>query len=100
MVYSGYKNDNWWWDKPAGAWVLLRENKLNEANDKLKKWDWTTCGASIAGEWDYLTWVEGYDWNEVWNHLYDLKTENWQTRAYVPIKSWWNEHWKNNWWHQ
>ena len=100
MVYNGYKNDNWWWDKPAGAWVLLRESKFNEATNKLKEWDWTTCGASIAGEWDYLTWVEGYNWDEVWNHLYDLKSENWQTWAYVPIKSWWNENWKHNWWQQ
>ena len=38
MVYNGYKNDNWWWEKPAGAWVLFREDKLNQANNKLKQW--------------------------------------------------------------
>jgi hypothetical protein len=99
MVYNGWKNnDNWWWEKPAGAWVLLRENKLDEASDKIKKWNWATSGASIPGDWDYMTWVEGQDWDEVWNHLLEIKTEDWDTSTHVPIKSWWNQNWKNNWW--
>ena len=98
MVYNGYKNETWWWEKPAGAWVLVREEKLDEANEKIKNWPWTTSGASFAGDWDYLAWVEGQNWDEVWGHLFEMKTENWQTSTFVPIRSWWNQNWKNNWW--
>ena len=98
MVYDGYKSDRWWWEKPAGAWVLLREKKMDEIPNKIKKWKWTTSGASIPGDWDYITWIEGQNWDEIWSHLNEIKTENWQTSAFVPIKSWWNQNWKNNWW--
>jgi hypothetical protein len=98
MVYNGYKKDSWWWEKPAGAWVLLREQNLDEATWKIKNWNWTTSGASIPGEWDYMTWVEGQNWDDVWNHLLEMKYQNWQTSTYVPIKSWWNKNWKDKWW--
>jgi len=100
MVYNGEKKDNWWWwEKPAGAWVLMRENKTDEAKDTFKKWDWMNSEASIPGEWDYISWVGGKNWDEVWNHLYDLKKGKWQTEAQVPIKSWWKQSWKDNWWY-
>ena len=83
---------------PAGAWILIRENKLDETSDKIKKWNWMTGGASILGEWDYISWVGGENWEDVWNHLVELKGENWQTHPYIPIKSWWNQKWKDNWW--
>ena len=99
MVYNGCKKENWWWERPAGAWVLLREDKLDEVNSKIRNWNWATSGASIPGDWDYITWVTGENWNEVWNHLSELQSENWQTSTYVPIKTWWNQNWKNNWWY-
>ena len=77
---------------------LLKENNLDEATGKIKNWNWTTSGASIPGEWDYMTWVEGQNWDDVWNHLLEMKYQNWQTSTYVPIKSWWNKNWKNKWW--
>ena len=98
MVYNGCKKDNWWWEEPAGAWVLLREDKLDEANTKIKKWNWATSGASIPGDWDYITWVAGHNWDEVWTHLNEMQHEKWQTSTIVPIKTWWNQDWKNNWW--
>jgi hypothetical protein len=99
MVYKGYKNENWWWEKPAGTWVLLKEKKLEETTNKTRKWDWMTSGTSIPGEWDYMAWVAGETWNEVWDHLFEVKSEKWQISAQIPIKSWWNESWKNNWWY-
>ena len=98
MVYNGFKNDNWWWEKPAGTWVLYREKKLNETPDKIRKWNWMTSGASIPGDWDYISWVAGENWDEVWNHLTELKNQNCETYPCVPIKSWWNQHWKEKWW--
>ena len=99
MVYDGFKHDNWWWwEKPAGTWVTFRENKHHETPEKIRKWNWMTNGASIPGEWDYISWVSGENWDEVWNHLFELKKENWETYNYVPIKTWWNQNWKNNWW--
>ncbi len=96
--YNGHKNDNWWWEKPAGAWVMMREGKLDEAQDTIKKWDWMTSGASIPGDWDYISWVGGKNWDEVWTHLNEIKKGNWQTTTHIPIKSWWKESWKDNWW--
>ena len=98
MVYNGNKNDTWWWEKPAGAWVLTREENFNETQEKMKKWDWMTSGASIPGEWDCISWVGGKNWDEVWNHLAEMKKGKWQTTTHVPIKSWWKESWKDNWW--
>ena len=98
MVYNGHKNDNWWWEKPAGAWVMMREGKLDETQDKIKKWNWMTSGASIPGDWDYISWVGGKNWDEVWNHLNEIKKGKWQTTTHIPIKSWWKESWKDNWW--
>jgi hypothetical protein len=98
MVYTGFKNDKWWWEQPAGAWVLLRGNKLDEPDQKIKQWDWTTSGASIPGDWDYISWIGGNSWDEVWKHLMEIKSENWQETSFIPIKSWWNEKWKDCWW--
>ena len=64
----------------------------------MQKWDWITSGASIPGDWDYISWIQGKDWNEVWDHLWQLKKEKWETVSQVPIKSWWNQGWKDNWW--
>ena len=98
MAYSGYKKDNWWWEKPAGTWVLLRDDKISQTTEKIKNWDWATSGSSIPGEWDYIAWIQGNNWDEVWNHLLEMKNTNWQTMTQVPIKSWWNQKWKDNWW--
>lgn len=100
MVYNGYKNDYWWWDKPVGTWVLIKENKLNETHDKIRQWNWMTSGASIPGDWDYLAWIGGENWEEIWGHLLELKAENWETSTQVPIKSWWNQSWQEKWWCQ
>ncbi len=98
MVYNGFKTEKWWWESPAGSWVLIREHMLQDPQ-KLQKWNWITSGASIPGEYDYISWVTGNSWDDVWNHLMELKTENWETVPTVPIKSWWNERWKDyGWW--
>lgn len=98
MVYNGQKQNYWWWEKPAGAWVLTKETKLNETQEKMKSWDWMTSGASIPGQWDSISWVGGNNWDEVWNHLSEIKKAKWQTTAHIPIKSWWKQSWKDNWW--
>ena len=98
LVHDGYKNKNWWWDKPVGAWMLLKENTLDETTNSMEQWDWITSGASIPGDWDYMAWIEGDNWDDVWNHLMELKGRNWKTSALVPIKSWWNQAWKDKWW--
>jgi hypothetical protein len=98
MVYNGHKRNNWWWEKPAGAWVLIKENTLNETSEKIHQWDWMTSGASIPGEWDYISWVAGENWEDVWHHLIEIKNENWYVHPYVPIKSWWNQQFKDKWW--
>jgi hypothetical protein len=98
MVYNGHKKDNWWWDKPYGAWVFVRENRLNETYDKSHNWHWMTSGASIPGDWDYMAWVQGENWDDVWNHLLEVKSSTWESWAQVPIKSYWNQNWKDKWW--
>ena len=98
MVHNGYKNGTFWWEHPVGAWMLLKENKLDETLKAVPNWDWVTSGASIPGDWDYIAWIEGNNWDEVWNHLMEVKSGQWRTSALIPIKSWWNQNWKHNWW--
>jgi hypothetical protein len=98
MVYHGFKNGGWWWEKPAGTWVMAREHQLEETAHKLKNWDWTTSGASIPGDWDYITWIAGENWDDVWNHVTEFNSQNWETSTLVPVRSWWNQNWKDKWW--
>ena len=100
MVHQGYKTNHWWWEKPVGAWVMMKEDQLDESSNKVPQWDWITSGASIPGDWDYMAWIEGDNWDDVWNHLMDVKTGNWRTAALVPIKSWWNKNFKEHWWQE
>ena len=100
MVHEGYKKESWWWERPVGAWMLFKENKLDDTTRNITKWDWITSGASIPGNWDYMAWVEGNNWDEVWNHLYEMKNGYWRTAALVPIKSWWNQTFKNKWFNE
>ncbi|MFO8077164.1 MAG: Lrp/AsnC ligand binding domain-containing protein [Thermoplasmatota archaeon] len=100
MVHQGYKTNRWWWEKPVGAWMLMKENQLDESVNRVSQWDWITSGASIPGDWDYMAWVEGENWDDVWNHLMDVKTGDWRTAALVPIKSWWNQDFKDKWWQE
>ncbi|MDG6219345.1 MAG: hypothetical protein QCI00_07880, partial [Candidatus Thermoplasmatota archaeon] len=73
---------------------------LDETLEHMPNWDWVTSGTSIAGDWDYMAWVEGNNWDEIWNHLMELKSTEWRTSALIPIKSWWNQNWKYNWWQE
>jgi len=98
LVHDGYKNNKWWWDKPVGAWMLLKENRLDDTSKNMEQWDWITSGASIPGEWDYMAWIEGNNWDEIWGHVMEIKSSEWRTSAIIPIKSWWNQSWKENWW--
>jgi hypothetical protein len=99
LVYRGYKNGGWWWKKPAGTWTLIRGGKMDGDFDKLKSWNWITSAVSIPGNWDYLLWLEGDSWNEVWEHVMTLCTqEHWDTLTHVPVKSWWNDSWEHKWW--
>jgi DNA-binding Lrp family transcriptional regulator len=98
LVHQGYKKGGWWWEKPVGAWMLLKENKLDETTYALKNWQWITSGASIPGDWDYMAWIEGERWDDVWSHLMEAKAQHWRTSALIPIKSWWNHNWEYNWW--
>ena len=75
-----------------------KENRLDETSRTIANWEWITSGASIPGDWDYMAWVEGDNWEEIWNHIMEIKSGQWKTSALIPIKSWWNQNWKNNWW--
>lgn len=97
-VHHGHKNGSWWWDWPAGAWVLWRDNKLNGSWKKTTNWKWAVSSASVPGDWDWVTWVGGKNWNEVWNHVLDFQKPGWQTTTLVPVRSWWNKSWAKNWW--
>ncbi len=98
MVHNGYKNQNWWWNKPTGAWVMFKENKLDETSQYVPKWDWVTSGASIPGDWDYMAWIQADNWDELWHHLMETKQTNLKTTAVLPLKTYWNKNWEQNWW--
>lgn len=97
FVYKGMKNGRWWWDWPAGAWVLLRGPKLNGSMKQLTKWDWMVSLASVPGDWDCVAWAGAKNWDEVWKEIWDLNASGWQTQTLVPIRSWWNKSWKAEW---
>jgi hypothetical protein len=98
FVYKGLKNGKWWWEWKAGAWTWLRSPHLNGEMKQLTKWPWATSVASIPGDWDYLAWVGGKDWDQVWGNIWSLNKGGWHTETLVPLKSWWNKSWKNGWW--
>ena len=98
MVHNGYKNQNWWWNKPTGAWVMFKENKLDETSQYVPKWDWITSGASIPGDWDYMAWIQADNWDELWHHLMETKQTSLKTTAVLPLKTYWNKTWEQNWW--
>jgi len=100
MVHNGFKTQGWWWDQPVGAWMLLKESTLDDTTNNMPNWNWVTSGASIPGEWDYMAWVEGNNWDDIWNHLNEMKSTQWRTQALIPIKSWWNKSWKENWFYK
>jgi len=98
FVYKGMKNDKWWWDWAAGAWVMVRSPHLNGEINQLSKWNWATSAASIPGDWDYVAWIGGKKWEEVWDHIGEMNKNGWHTQTLVPLKSWWNKAWKDSWW--
>ncbi|MFA6029126.1 MAG: Lrp/AsnC ligand binding domain-containing protein [Elusimicrobiota bacterium] len=98
LVYKGTKDAKWWWEWPAGAWVLLRSPHLNGEMRSISKWNWATSVASIPGDWDYLMWNGAKDWDKVWSNVAEMNRVGWQTETLVPIKAWWNKTWKNAWW--
>jgi hypothetical protein len=98
FVYSGYKNKWWWWQKPYGAWIAVRGNNIEEDYKKLQNWDWVTSVTSIPGTWDYLSWVWGDTWDEVWNRVVEVNSKTWETLTLVPVRTWWNKNWETKWW--
>lgn len=97
-VHQGWKNGLWWWEKPAGAWVLWRNKNITQWPKQTKKWHWVISSASVPGDWDCFSWIAGNNWNEVWNHVWEFNKAGWETQTLVPVRSWWNKTWKKNWW--
>lgn len=98
FVYEGIKNGHWWWEKPAGTWVFVRDAHLNGRLKKIKEWPWVVSAVSLPGSWDYLLWVWGDKWEDVWTRIWELNQSGFQTLTKVPIQSWWNQSWKSKWW--
>ncbi|MFA6003292.1 MAG: Lrp/AsnC ligand binding domain-containing protein [Elusimicrobiota bacterium] len=98
FVFKGMKADKWWWEAKAGAWVFLRSPHLNGEMSQLTKWPWVNSVTSVPGDWDYMMWAGGKDWDQVWSHVGQLNTAGWQTETMVPLRSWWNKSWKKDWW--
>lgn len=97
-VHEGWKNAGWWWEWPSGAWVLWRDSALNGHGKKSLQWKWATSSASIPGDWDWITWVGGKDWSQVWTNVMEFQKSGWQTETLVPVRSWWNKKWSKEWW--
>lgn len=98
FVYKGTKNSKWWWEWPAGSWVSVRSPHLNGELAHIEKCPNAVSAVSIPGDWDYLVWVGGKKWDDVWKNVWDMNKAGWHTQTMVPIKSWWNKTWKNKWW--
>lgn len=98
FVYKGTKDGRWWWDQPCGNWVFVRSPRLNGEIKDIQRCSWAVSAASIPGDWDYLVWIGGKKWEDVWGHVGDMNKGGWHTQTLVPIKSWWNKSWKNRWW--
>ncbi|HVA65497.1 MAG TPA: hypothetical protein VNK24_01070 [Elusimicrobiota bacterium] len=98
FVYKGTKNGKWWWEWPVGNWVFARTPRLNGEIKEMQKLPWAASAASIPGDWDYMVWVGGQKWEEVWDHVGELNKDGWHTQTLIPMKSWWNQAWKNSWW--
>ena len=49
------------------------------------------------GRLDTLWWVQGDDWDDVWNKARHLRQEGWQTTTQVAMHSWWNQEKLNAW---
>lgn len=98
FVYKGMKNGRWWWEWPTGAWVSMRSPHLNGEMKGLKKWKWASSITSIPGDWDYLVWAGGKNWNETWKNVGEMNKQGWRTETHVPVKTWWNKSWKRKWW--
>ena len=73
-------------------------SRLNGEIKDTKKWKWAGSVASVPGEWDYLAWVGGDNWDQVWKGVEGMNEKGWRTETLVPIKSWWNKSWKKEWW--
>lgn len=98
FVHQGYKNGAWWWEKPAGVWMQARETGPMNRWKEMTTWDGQVSTASTPGEWDYLSWVAGKDWNQTMEHVMSAKKKGWETNTLVPMRSWWNEKVAAGWW--
>lgn len=98
FVYKGMTNGKWWWENPAGAWMWVRSPHLNGEMKNVAKWKWANSVTSVPGDWDYLVWAGGRNWDEVWKGVGDANAAGWQTQTMVPVRSWWNKSWKKDWW--
>ncbi len=97
-VREGWKNAAWWWQKPAGAWVWWRAPKLDSEWTKAASLPWTVSTASVPGHWDGVTWISGKDWDAVSDHVLEFQRLGWETKTLMPLRTWWNKSWKDNWW--
>ena len=98
FVFKGMKNAKWGWEWKAGAWAWLRAPHLNGEIKNASQWKWAGSVASVPGDWDYLAWIGGDTWDQVWKGVGDMNAAGWRTETLVPIKSWWNKSWKKEWW--
>lgn len=80
------------------AWVFLRAKGLNGEMKKLSRRPWAASVASVPGDWDYLLWAGGKDWEQVWSNVSSLSKSGWDTETVVPLKTWWNKKWQRASW--
>ncbi len=98
FVHQGYKNGAWWWEKPAGVWMLARETGPMNRWKEMCTWEGQVSTASTPGDWDYMSWVADKSWDKTWEHVMEAKRRGWETRTLVPMRSWWNEKVAAGWW--
>ncbi len=96
-VYEGGKSAQWWWKGHAGAWVWARWPGKNPEELHAKK-DWLWSWASTPGDYDSIGWINGDNWEQVWDRAESLKQQGWETEMNVPLKAWWNKSWEQSWW--
>ena len=98
FVDQGWKNGQWWWNKPTGCWVMARDTGSLSHWGEMQKWDGWTSAMSLPGDWDYMAWVAGDDWNQTHRRVWEAAKKGWETQTVVPLRSWWNEKWQGSFW--
>ena len=97
QTLTGYRNETGYWEKPACGWFKVRTSNSYTTCEELNNCEHVAYYTSTTGDYDWVGFFYGENYNEIFNFMYELKSKGYEIEYYPTPKYYWNTNYQNKW---